>query len=250
MSATPMDQSLCQHRGLLGGLSMLVMGAVLLAAPSVEAVEASDRDAGPVATIEASTMKQVLQDEVRVTFSTQATGASAPEVNRQLAAVIDQARQGFTVPEGVEVSTGNFSVFLDYGKDRQPQGWVGRASLEARGTNLDDASRVIEHFGKTLAVSSLRFSLSREAQREQEKQLMAELAREFADRATAATQAFGFEGYELIGLDFTGGASFSPRPMMQRMDASPMVGAAGPDLSLEPSMTTVEISVNGQIRMH
>ena len=243
----PVNQSLYQRRGALSALSPLVMAVALLAAPLVQA---SDRDVGAVATIEASTMKQVLQDEVRVTFSTQATGATAPEVNRQLAAAIDQARQGFAVPDGVEVSTGNFSVFLDYGKDRQPQGWAGRASLEARGTNLDDASRVIEHFGKTLAVSSLRFSLSREAQREQEKQLMTELAREFADRATAATQAFGFEGYELIGLDFTGGANFSPQPMMQRMDASPVVGAVGPDMSLEPSMTTVEISVNGQIRMH
>jgi hypothetical protein len=36
---------------------------------------------------------------------------------------------------------------------------------------------------------------------------------------------------------------------MQRMDAAPMVGESGPKLSLDPSMTTVEIRVTGQIRM-
>ena len=247
MSATSCNQSWFQCQSARSGLSMIVMAVALLVAPLAYA---SDGESGAVATIEASTTKQVLQDEVRVTFNAQATGATASEVNRELAAAIDGARHGFTVPEGVDVSTGDFSVFLDFGQDRQPKGWAGRASLQVNSTNLDEASRVIEHFGKTLAVSSLQFSLSRDARRDQEKQLMAELASEFADRATAATQAFGFQGYELIGLDFTGGANFSPRPMMQRMDTAPMVGASGPVLSLEPSMTTVEISVNGQIRMH
>ena len=226
-------------------LCALVLGVAVFATP---VAHASDDD-GAVATIQAATVKQVLQDEVRVTFSTQATGTTAPEVNRKLAAALDGARNGFQVPEGVEVSTGNFSVFLDYGKDNQPKGWTGRASLAVVSTNLDEASTVIEHFGKTLAVSSLRFSLSREARQAYEKQMMKDLAGDFADRAKAATEAFGFEDYDLIGLDFTGGANFSPRPMMQRMDAVSMRGEAGPDLSLEPSMTEVEISVTGQIRM-
>ncbi|HEY7804425.1 MAG TPA: SIMPL domain-containing protein, partial [Orrella sp.] len=146
-------------RAVTRSLCALVLGAAVFATP---VAQASDDD-GAVATIQAATVKQVLQDEVRVTFSTQATGTTAPEVNRKLAAALDGARDGFQIPDGVEVSTGNFSVFLDYGKDNQPKGWTGRASLAVVSTNLDEASTVIEHFGKSLAVSSLRFSLSREA---------------------------------------------------------------------------------------
>jgi len=224
-----------------------VLGGVMLAMP---VANASDEDSGVLATIEAFASKQVLQDEVRVTLTTQAKGASAPEVNRQLAAALDQAKKGFEVPQSVRVSTGPFSVYLDYGKDNKPQGWVGRASLQLESTDLDEASKTIEHFGKTLAVSSLRFSLSSQARQGYERQLMASLAKDFQARASAATQAFGLQGYELLSLDFTGRENFGPRAVMQRADAAPLLGAVGPRLSLDPAMTTVQISVTGQVRMH
>lgn len=223
-----------------------VLGAALLTMP---VAKASD-DGGAMATIEASTVKQVMQDEVRVTFSVQATGTTAPEVNRKLAAALDQAQQGFEVPTSVEVSSGPFNVYLDYGKDNKPQGWVGRASLQLVSTDLDQASMTIEHLGQTMAISSLGFSLSRQARLVHERQLMDDLARDFRDRAKAATDAFGFQGYTIEALDFTNGAHMSPRLTMQRMDAAPMVGQSGPKLSLTPSMTRVEIRVTGQVHMH
>ena len=233
-------------------LTASLLCAVVLAATSfvMPVAHASDEDSGVLATIEAFASKQVLQDEVQVTLSTQAKGANAPEVNRQLAAALDKARQGFEVPKDVKVSAGPFRVYLDYGKDNKPQGWVGRASLQLRSTNLDKASTAIEHFGKTLAVSSLRFSLSSQARQDHERQLMDSLAKDFDARASAAAQAFGLQGYELLSLDFTGGQNFSPRAVAQRAEAAPMVGAAGPRISLEPGMTTVQISVTGQVRMH
>lgn len=223
----------------------LVLGVLTL---GMSTAQASD-DRRAVATIEASAVKQVLQDEVHAIFSTQATGASASAVNRALAAALDNARQGFDVPEGVEVSSGPFNVYLNYGKDKKPDGWVGRASLQMVSTDLDRASVVIERFGRTLAVSSLGFSLSRQARQLHEKQLMTELARDFAERAQAATDAFGFKTYEIIDLDFTGTAGFSPRVAMQRMEAAPQVVPLGPDLSLDPPTTNVNLRVTGEILM-
>jgi predicted secreted protein len=225
---------------------MCVLGAALLAMPVAKASD--DQDA--VATIEASTAKQVVQDEVHVTFSTQAEGKTAPAVNRKLAATLDQARQGYEVPDGVEISSGPFNVYLDHSTDNQSQGWIGRASLQLVSTDFDQASLAIEHFGQTMAVSSLGFSLSRQARQAYERQLMDDLAKDFAQRAMAASQAFGFKGYVLEALDFTNSANISPRLTMQRMDAAASVGESRSRLSLEPSMSTVEIRVTGRVRMH
>lgn len=228
-----------------------MMTALLLFSPTAQASDDDKRNkTGALATIEVSATKEVMQDEVQVVFTAQASGSTAAEVNRKLSDALQQARSHFTMPEGVEVSTGGFNVYLDYGKDNKPKGWTGRASLVVDSKKLEAVSAVIEHLGKSLAVSSVRFSLSRQARQEHEKSLMQDLAQEFGQRAGLAAQAFGFKHFEIMALDFTGGANFSPRPVMQRMAAAPMMAEAGPALTLEPAITTVEISVTGQIRLH
>lgn len=231
-------------------LTALVAVMVGLTPATVQAADKDKSKGGAKATIEVSASKEVLQDQVRVVFSAQASGATAADVNRQLSEALNKARSGFEMPQGIEVSTGGFNVYLDYGKDNKPQGWIGRASLVVNSQNLESVSAVIEHLGKSLAVSSVQFSLSRQARQAQEKSLMQDLAQELGQRAGLAAQAFGFKGYEIMALDFTGRGDFSPRPMMQRVAAAPMLEGAGPVVSLEPSMVTVEVSVTGQIRLH
>ena len=228
-----------------------LLAAFLLLLPTAQASDDDKHNkSGALATIEASANKEVMQDEVRVVFSSQASGSTAAEVNRKLSDALEQARANFTMPAGVEVSTGGFNVYLDYGKDSKPKGWTGRASLVIVTIDLPAASAVIEHLGKSLAVSSVQFSLSRQARQEHEKSLMQDLAQELGQRAGLAAQAFGFKSFEIVALDFTEGANFSSRPVIERMAAIPMMAKAGPEVRLEPAMTTVEISVTGQIRLH
>jgi predicted secreted protein len=237
-----------RHKARLG----VIFAGLLLAASSVAhaAGDGSGHKNGAMATIEVSAAKEVLQDQVRVVFSAQAVGSTAAEVNRKLSDALNQARANFKIPAAVELSTGGFSVYLDYGKDNKPKGWAGRASLVVDSKALESVSLVIEHLGQSLAISSVQFSLSRDARREQQNLLMQDLAAEFAARAALAAQAFGFSGYHVVALDFTDGADFSARPTMQRMVAAPLMADAGPAVTLEPSMTSVEISVKGQIGLH
>lgn len=227
-----------------------VFSAILLGwLPPVQASDQSPPK-GALAVIEVSASKEVLQDQVRVVFSAQASGSTAADVNRTLSEALEKARANFNVPQGVELSTGDFSVYLDYGKDNQARGWAGRASLVVFSQKLESVSAVIEHLGKSLAVSSVQFSLSADARRTHENSLMQQLAQELGQRAGSAVEAFGFKGYQIVGLDFTGSADFSPRPVMQRMTASPMQGDTGPVMTLEPAMASVELSVRGQIHLH
>lgn len=209
----------------------------------------ADQKNGVMATIEVSASKEVLQDQVRVIFSAQTSGGSADEVNRRLSDIMNQARANLQVPDAVELSTDSFSVYLVYGKDNKPKGWAGHASLAVDSRAFAAVSAVIEHLGKSLAISSVQFWLSREARREQQTLLMQDLAAEFDARAALTAQAFGFDGYHVVALNFNDGAEFSAtaHPTMQRMLAAPSLADAGPSVMLEPSVTLVEISVKGQI---
>ncbi len=226
--------------GLVGLVVVIMLTATTL-------VQAGQKEAA-TATIQASATQEVMQDAVRVVMGTRVTGASAAEVNQALSEALSQARAGLKVADSVQVSSGNFSAFPSYDKEGKLIGWGGNASLVIDSQNLQGVSAAIEHLGRSLAVSSIQFSLSDTARKAHEKTLMQDLANEFKERATLAAQAFGFDGYEVMALDF-GRADMGLRPGMQRMMATPMMADAGPQVTLEPSSTVVEISVVGRVRL-
>lgn len=226
------------------GLMALSLVAMLVAVPLAHA----SKDDTAVATIQASASKEVVQDEVRVVMGTRVTGSSAAEVNQMLSQALTQARAGLDVKPEVTIASGNFSAFPSYDKEGKVTGWAGNASLVITSQDLVAVSGVIEHLGRSLAVSSIDFSLSQSARQAYEKSLMQDLANEFKERADLAAQAFGFKGYEVVALDFAR-AEMGARPMMQRTMAAPMLADAGPAVTLEPAMTTVEVSVLGRVRL-
>lgn len=201
-----------------------------------------------VATIDATASQEVLQDFVQATVFATATGATAAEVNATLTKDLDQARRGVAVPAGVTISTGQFSTYLDYNDKREVVGWAGRAGLVISGKNLQGVAMVLSQVGKSLAIGSVWFSLSPEVRREQEQALLKTLAQAFNDKATAVTTAFGFSSYEIMTLNFSENAVGRPMPMLSRA-AAPRMDATNPSLSLEPALTTVSISVTGQVRL-
>jgi len=224
-----------------------VIGLTILALTAMVSFAQAGEEPFPVATIQASASKEVLQDEVRVVMAAQVTADSAAEVNRLLSQALSEARQGLVLTDSVQLSTGRFSAFPSYDKQGKVTGWAGNASVVIDSQDLESVAAVIEHMGKTLAISSIQFSLSEPARQASEKALMQDLAEEFKVRAQLAAQAFGFKGYDVIALDFTR-ADMGSGPVM-RMASAPMMADAGPSVSLEPSMTAVEVNVLGRIRL-
>ena len=203
----------------------------------------------PVATIEAAASQDVLQDFVQATVFATATGATAAEVNTALTNALAQVKRGIAVREGVTISTGQFSTYLNYNDKREVVGWAGRAGLLISGKNLQGVAMVLSQVGRSLAIGSVWFSLSPEVRREQEQALLKTLAQAFTDKAMAVTAAFGFGSYEVMTLNFSENAAGRSVPMMARA-ASPRMDASNSSVSLEPALTTVSVSVTGQIRLN
>lgn len=231
-------------------IARLVTSAALLLTAGLYcfAASAGEHKQTTVATIEATVKQEVRQDYVRVSFQTRAAADSAANVNTTLSQALEKAQRDLQMPDGVSVSTGGFSVYPNYDKDGVVKGWAGRAGLIVTGKNLDGVTRVIAHLGKTLAIGSIQFSLSPEARQEQEQLLFKQLGQAFKQKAKMTAEAFGFERFEIRSLNFLKNRGVAPMSTMNL--ASPrMSGASGPNVSLEPAMTTVSLSVTGRISL-
>jgi predicted secreted protein len=212
-------------------------------------VWAADQENQTLATLDAAVSQEVLQDHVQATAYATAKGTTAAEVNAALTKALDEARRGVPVTRGVVVSTGQFSTYLEYNDKREVTGWTGRAGLVISGKNLQGVAAVLSQVSQTLAIGSVRFSLSPEARREQEQALLKTLAQAFRDKAQAVTAAFGFGSYEIVTLNFSDSAVGRPMPVFSRA-ASPSAVSASTDVSLVPALARVSLTVAGQIRLN
>lgn len=200
------------------------------------------------ASLQASVSKELLQDEVRVTFAHQAKGSSAAEVNRALAQVLDEARASVKGNSGFTLSSGSFRTSPSYDKNGKTDGWQGRAELVLTASDFAAAETAAGILGTQLAISNIQFSLSEARRRQEEQSLLTEVAKAFRDRAQAAAKAFGFERYRILSLDF-GGPGFSGTGPVLMRSAAPMSAPSSDPIkfSFDPSLVKVTIDVSGKV---
>jgi len=217
----------------------LVMSTGLSASQGTSAVTAS---------LQATASQQVMQDEIRIVFSHEIKGSSASEVNRALAQALEQARALVKDLTGFKLSNGSFRTSPSYNKEGKTDGWQGRAELVLTASDLPQAERAAGILGTALAVSSIQFSLSANKRRQEEKQLLTEVAQAFRDRAQAAALAFGFKAYKILSLDFGSPGGSSSGPILMR-SAAPMSAPAADRIkfSFEPNLVQVAIDVSGKV---
>jgi predicted secreted protein len=128
------------------------------------------------------------QDWLSVRLGLTREAADAQTVQTQLKAAIDaalasartRARSG-----QLEVRSGQFSVSPRYGRDGKIGGWQGSADIVLEGR---DVALITATAGRLapLTVTSMGFSLSREARRQLESQVQAQAIERFRARAAEA----------------------------------------------------------------
>lgn len=75
--------------------------------------------------------------------------------------------------------------------------------------------------GDKTSISGVSFSLSRQAQEAEERELLSQAAQAFKERALAAANAFGFSGYRLSRIDLGAVAAGLHPPRAWRSLAPP-----------------------------
>lgn len=208
----------------------------------------------PLLQLEASASQQVRRDKVQITLATDVEGASQGEVSRKLNAALQQVtEQARTVP-ALRVSNGPYwvapqSTGSDDDKTPAEKRWRGNAQLLLESSDFDAASEFTRKVSDTMAVNGLNFVLSTEAREEARKQLLAQAAQAFRDKAEHAAKAFGFSRYEIRTLSLDGASAPMPKAlgMMRTLSVANAEDSAMP---MEPGDATVRVSVTGAVALY
>ena len=201
-----------------------------------------------VVQLSASAQKEVSQDWLTAILAVRAQASDAATVQNQLKSALERAllHARGRVAQGVEVSTGAFTVQPRYGREGQISGWQGQAELLIQGR---DAPRVAQLAGETpgMTVSQMMFSLSREASQQLEAEVRQQAIARFRASAQQVAQDFGFKGYALREVAISEGTA----PVMPRarvlMAAEAAVSAA--PVPAEPGKSQVQVTVSGSVQL-
>jgi predicted secreted protein len=203
-----------------------------------------------VVSLSASGHLEVPQDWLTVVLGTTKEGADPVTVQNQLKQAVDAAlaaAQAQARPQQLEVRTGNLRLFPRYGSNGRISGWQGQAELIIEGR---DIARIGEVSGRiqSMTVSSMGFSLSRDARLALESQVQAQAIERFRARATEVAKGFGFAGYSLREVSVSSADQPDrPVPRMLAMEAK----AAGADMAIPTAAgtATVSVTVSGAIQL-
>ena len=203
--------------------------------------------------VAASGFIEVPQDWLALRMSVTRVGGDAAQVQNQLRAALDAAldtAKGAATAQALVVRSGNFGVYPRYDKAGKVSDWQGQAELVLEGRDFTLLARTASRM-QPLAVSSMDFSLSREAQQQLESDVQSLAIGRFQQRAGEVAKAFGFTGYELREVSVSSADAAvgrEPRHQPMSMKAASSQSDAEP-LPAEPGRSQVTVTVSGSIQL-
>jgi predicted secreted protein len=203
----------------------------------------------PQLSLEAAASSDVAQDKVTITMGSDYDGVDQAKVSDQLNKLLASTLATAKRNAKVESRSGSYRVWANTDKTGKIIGWRGRAEIILESKDFVAASTLAGELSKSMAVSNIDFSLSREAREAEEQRLLVEAAKAFRARASSASQAFGFGGYNVRQLDLSGsGTVYQTRPMMA-MRAASAEAKFSDSVPMEAGKATVTVSVRGTVEL-
>ena len=149
---------------------------------------------------------------------------------------------------GVHARSGNNQTYPVYAKGNVLQGWRGCAEIRLESRDFEAASRLIGKLQSGMRLGNSAFSVSPEARRQAENELIAAAIAAFRARADIVRSALGGRSYKIQRLNVNAGYNAPPpRFAAARAMAAGAAEVAAPDLEGGVSMVTV--SVGGTIEV-
>ena len=233
-------------------LSACLLAASLSTAARAQAplVQAVQKDPEGVISLNSSATVQVPNDWITVDFSTTKEGVEAAAVQaalkEALGAALAQARQ-VAKPDGhVEVQGGGFSLQPRFNNKGVVNGWTGTTSLTVQGRDMGTIAELAGHV-QSMTVSSLDYSVSREAREKVEGEVAAQAIVRFRAKATDYAKAFGYATFTVrdANVNIDNGQP-TPRPFRAKIAQASSMSEA---LPVEAGSGSVTANVNGSIQL-
>lgn len=197
--------------------------------------------------LQAEVQREVQNDLLNATLYVELNDADPAALADALNKRINEAMRIAKDAKGVRARSGNNRTIPVYVQGNGLEGWRGRAEIRVESRDFDAASRLIGRLQGSLQLAGMSFSLSPEARRAAENELIAEAIAAFKARAEIIRSALGGRGYKLVRLN-VGNVQHMPVPRLAMARAAPASqGVTAP--ALEAGVSQVRVTADGTIEI-
>jgi predicted secreted protein len=198
--------------------------------------------------LQAEAQREVQNDLLNATLFVELNDANPAALADAVNKNVNEALRIAKEYKNVRVRSGNNQTYPVYAKANVLQGWRGRAEIRVESKDFAAASALIGKLQAGMQLGNMTFSVSPEARRTTENELIAEAIAAFKARAEIVKAALAGRGYKLQRLNVANGYN-APQPRFAaaaRMSVSQTEVAAP---NLEAGVSIVTVSANGAIEV-
>ena len=226
-------------------LTGVMAGCLFLAGLPAGAAESAPRYNS--VELQAEAQREVQNDLLNASLYVELNDPSPAALANAMNKRVNEALRVARGAKGVTVRSGGNQTYPVYTKDNVVQGWRGRAEIRIESRDFEAASGLIGKLQSGMQLGNMSFSVSPEARRAAENELIAEAIAAFKARAEIVKAALAGRGYKLLRLNVANRYSGpSPRPLLARMAASAQEVTAP---SLEAGASVVTVTASGAIEI-
>jgi predicted secreted protein len=198
--------------------------------------------------LQADVQREVANDTLSASLYVELNDANPAALATAINKSANEALRMAKEYKDVRVRSGGNQTYPVYTKGNVLQGWRGRAEIRLESKDFAAASGLIGKLQAGMQLGNLNFSVSPEARRQAENELMTEAISAFKLRAEIARGALGGRSYKIQRLNLNSGHSAPPpRFAMARALAAGAAEVAAPDL--EGGVTQVTVTAAGAIEV-
>lgn len=198
-------------------------------------------------TLQASAQRELPNDLLDATLYVEVNDPTPAGAANAVNATVNAALQTARDYDAVRARSGNSRTFPIYTRGNQLQGWRGRGEVRIESKDFEAASTLIGKLQERMQLGGIQFSVSADARRAAENELIGEAIAAFKARAEIVKAALGGRAYKLQNLDVSS-ARNGPVPRLAMARAAPAAQEVAPP-ALEAGLTTITVNANGTIEI-
>jgi predicted secreted protein len=199
--------------------------------------------------LQAEAQREVRNDLLSATLYVEMSDPSPAALANAMNKRVNEALRVAKEHKGVMARSGGNHTFPVYSKGNALQGWRGRAEVRIESRDFEAASALIGKLQSGMRLGGIHFTVSPEARRAAENELIVEAIAAFKARAEIVKAALGGHSYKLQHVSVATGHP-PPRPLyavQQRAMATSAQEVTAPDL--EGGVSQVTVTARGAIEV-
>jgi predicted secreted protein len=199
-------------------------------------------------TLQAEAQREMQNDLLNATLFVEVNDATPAGVAQAVNKSVNEALRISRDYKNVRVRSGNNQTYPVYSKANQLQGWRGRGEIRIESRDFEAASALVGKLQSSMQLGGLQFTVSPEARRAAENELITEAIAAFKARAEIARTALNGRAYKLQNLNVSSGHHVPPQPRFALARSAAAAQEVAPP-NLEAGISLVTVTANGAIEL-